>query len=299
MQKSRMKFELEPENRGMPDAALLDDLRGVACKLGKDYVTQDEYDEHGRWCAATFKKRCGSWCKAHELAGLRKIRNYDATAEDCVRDMERVAKKLGKATLTMSEYKRYGTFSDVLIQRRCGSWIAAIERAGLTASPLHHKRATDEQLFENLEHLWETLGRQPKRPDFVKPLSKHSYDVYPRRFGSFRKALEAFVASFGSHESQQSEEPTKETTVGSPPVAVSKRHRTSRAISWRVRFLVMRRDHFRCRICGTSPATKPGTVLVVDHIVPWDDGGETVMENLQTLCEPCNGGKSNLPMNAR
>ena len=60
----------------------------------------------------------------------------------------------------------------------------------------------------------------------------------------------------------------------------------------------MRRDDFKCRICGTSPAVKPGTLLVVDHIVPWSNGGETVMENLQTLCEPCNGGKSNLPMNA-
>ena len=65
-----------------------------------------------------------------------------------------------------------------------------------------------------------------------------------------------------------------------------------------MRFLVMQRDDFKCRICGTSPALKPGMILEVDHIVPWTVGGETVMENLQTLCEPCNGGKSNLPMNA-
>ena len=36
--------------------------------------------------------------------------------------------------------------------------------------------------------------------------------------------------------------------------------------------------------------------MEIDHIVPWADGGETVMENLQLLCERCNGGKSNLPM---
>jgi 5-methylcytosine-specific restriction endonuclease McrA len=60
--------------------------------------------------------------------------------------------------------------------------------------------------------------------------------------------------------------------------------------------MVMRRDDFKCCICGANPALRPGTVLVVDHVHPWIEGGETVMENLQTLCEPCNGGKSDLSM---
>jgi 5-methylcytosine-specific restriction endonuclease McrA len=56
----------------------------------------------------------------------------------------------------------------------------------------------------------------------------------------------------------------------------------------------MRRDGFRCRHCGRSPATSPGTVLVIDHIVPWSQWGETEYDNLQTLCVECNGGKSDL-----
>ena len=39
-------------------------------------------------------------------------------------------------------------------------------------------------------------------------------------------------------------------------------------------------------------------ILEVDHIVPWDKGGETVMENLQTLVKQINIGKSNLAMHA-
>lgn len=73
-------------------------------------------------------------------------------------------------------------------------------------------------------------------------------------------------------------------------------HKTSRNVSWRLRFLVMRRDSFKCQLCGLSPAMKHGTVLVVDHVVPWASGGETTMDNLQTLCEQCNGGKSNLSL---
>ena len=40
--------------------------------------------------------------------------------------------------------------------------------------------------------------------------------------------------------------------------------------------------------------TNPGVELKVDHVVPWSDGGETVLDNLQLLCQKCNGGKSNL-----
>jgi 5-methylcytosine-specific restriction endonuclease McrA len=58
----------------------------------------------------------------------------------------------------------------------------------------------------------------------------------------------------------------------------------------------MRRDNFKCRITGRSPATNQDVILEVDHITPWDKGGETVIENLQTLAKDINIGKSNLDM---
>ena len=58
----------------------------------------------------------------------------------------------------------------------------------------------------------------------------------------------------------------------------------------------MRRDNFKCCVTGRSPATDPNVILEVDHIVPWDKGGETVLENLQTLTKEINIGKSNLDM---
>lgn len=59
----------------------------------------------------------------------------------------------------------------------------------------------------------------------------------------------------------------------------------------RLRTDILRRDGHRCRMCGASPGT--GATLHVDHIIPVSRGGTTVPENLQTLCQTCNLGKSN------
>ncbi len=291
-----MKFELAPYNWGLSDDVLLDDLRAVAHKLGKASVTKEEYNKLGRLSASALQKRFGSWCKAHELAGLHKNRNYDATAEDCINDLKVVAAKLGKTTMAFSEYQPLGRYNLTLISRRCGSFRSALERAGLAPSPLAREKLTDEQLFENLEHLWEALGRQPTRDDYFKPLSRYSYTPYIRRFGSYRKALEAFVASVEAEPAAVEEESLIAVSIDTGPLAPPVRHKTSRSVSWRMKFLVMQRDGFKCRFCGAAPTLKPGTVLVIDHMKPWESGGETVIENLQTLCEPCNGGKSNLPL---
>jgi len=71
-------------------------------------------------------------------------------------------------------------------------------------------------------------------------------------------------------------------------------HKTTRDINLRLRFLIMKRDNFKCCICGRSPATTPNLELHIDHIKPWSKGGETVPENLQTLCSDCNLGKSDI-----
>lgn len=71
-------------------------------------------------------------------------------------------------------------------------------------------------------------------------------------------------------------------------------HHTTRSISQRIRYKVLSRDNFKCCACGASPAKDPSVELHVDHIIPWSKGGETTIDNLQTLCSKCNLGKSDL-----
>lgn len=68
--------------------------------------------------------------------------------------------------------------------------------------------------------------------------------------------------------------------------------KSSRVISDKLRYQVLKRDSFKCCACGASPAKDPSVELHIDHIIPWSKGGETVEENLQTLCSKCNLGKS-------
>lgn len=56
-----------------------------------------------------------------------------------------------------------------------------------------------------------------------------------------------------------------------------------------IRIKVFERDNYTCRICGAGRHS--GDQLHVDHIQPISAGGRSVMDNLQTLCAPCNLGK--------
>lgn len=57
-----------------------------------------------------------------------------------------------------------------------------------------------------------------------------------------------------------------------------------------LRYDIMKRDGFRCVICGKT--AEDGVKLHVDHIKPISKGGLTVPDNLRTLCQDCNLGKS-------
>ena len=193
-----------------------------------------------------------------------------------------------------------GKYPRDLFFRRFGTWNGALEAADL--KPImpkgqgNNRKITEYQCFEEIERIWVELGRQPTTTDIKKGVSKFSLHAYERRFGSWRKALEFFVAYMnGEREVEQPTENEVDVQEKSiQPQAENKDkivHKTKRDIPLRTRFLVMKRDDFKCCMCGRSPATTHGLEIQVDHIIPWAKGGESIMENLHTLCRDCNEGK--------
>lgn len=257
-----MNFELETYHRNIPDSELVTDLQRVASELRE--------------------------------------RAY----------LQHVAPELRKKSVTAREYDEMGTFCSSALARRFGSWNAALEKAGLQETG-RAKVIPDEELFRNLEEIWTRLGRQPRCDELTNKVSTYSKGTYVGRFGGWRKALEAFISYVNNEERAAANDeieslkvepiPTRKTprTIKGGKASLSSgsaesRQQGPRNINWRLRFIVMRRDAFKCKVCGRTPATDSTVILHVDHIEAWSKGGRTVLENLQTLCSICNIGKSDL-----
>jgi len=213
---------------------------------------------------------------------LSRVSGQQVSNADLLDDLRRVAASLGKTTVGQKEYRPLGRFDDSTTTRRFGSWNRALKAAGLTIS--NEVDLSDEQLFENILALWQHYGRQPRRRELALPPSRISQSPYKRRFRSWTIALETFVAYANAAEGAGA--PGDVARAESEPA-----RRTSRDPSLRLRFQVLQRDRFACRSCGASPAIQAGVELHLDHVKPWSKGGETVLENLQTFCRPCNLGK--------
>jgi hypothetical protein len=56
-----------------------------------------------------------------------------------------------------------------------------------------------------------------------------------------------------------------------------------------LRFEILKRDDYRCQMCGVT--AKDGATLEIDHIHPVSRGGTNEPDNLQVLCRDCNAGK--------
>jgi hypothetical protein len=205
--------------------------------------------------------------------------NRDIKDDELLNDLKRVAKLLNKKSITQKEYNENGKFTHGTLCTRFGSWNNSLEKAGLKVS--REMFIPNEILFENLERVWRTIGRQPTYTEMRKPLSDYSVSVYERRFGGWTKACIKFIKlKEGDLEFEK--------VVRENKPLLNKRY-----ISEKKRLKVLKRDNYKCQKCGRSPATHRELFLHIDHIKPFTKGGDNSVENLQTLCNKCNLGKNN------
>lgn len=286
-----MKFELERLPRNKDQENILDELRRVANLLRKQSITTTDLAQHGKVYPHTVIKRFGNWNTALSQAGLLPTKRAKYTDDEVISQIKRVAKLLNKKTLTQEEFdNNSNSLKQAVAVRRFKSWNNALKKAGLDES--HYCKLTDEDYFKNLEEMWIKLGRQPKYSEVIKSFSRYSSGAYEYHFGSWGKALLAFIEY--KQKAPLSISTRKQRYDNFEKRKIDVRHKTTRNIPPRLWIKVLKRDGFKCVKCGRTPAIVPGTILQVDHIIPYSKGGETILENLQTLCKKCNLGKGNL-----
>jgi hypothetical protein len=270
------------------DESLLNEIRRVAALVTNGQLTTTEFVRHSKVHWTTLRTRFGSWRRALEAAGCSNRFDDSSerwTREEIIEAIKSTARQLDRPYVTMREVQCHTGITSRPVLRTFGTFRNALTASGLSQSR-GGRRYTDEECFENLLQLWTSLGRQPFYSDLKSQLSRVGPKAYISRWGSWRKAIAAFVERVNAD---------TEPPVPVVPQVVTdlsnQRKQTSRAVPLGLRYAVLRRDRFRCILCGRSPATDIGVCLHVDHIHPWSLGGETVLENLRSLCEDCNLGK--------
>lgn len=301
-----MKFELNPYYKNISKEELIEDLQMVAKKLDKCYLSRSEYEKNGKYSATPYISKFGSWLDACKIAGLKTARCKQdylrITDDDLLIDMILVSKGLNSKTISTKDYSEHGKYKVQTILSRFSKWSEALIKANLEQTGF--KLISDIDLFDEIEKMWIQKGAQPTTTDLKNGLSEYSLNTYTRRFGGWRAALSAFIDYININEDYEND--TQEETNGiansnkkqnllkNVKEDISPRRRTNRDINLRLRFRVMQRDNFKCCACGKSPAKDPSVELHVDHIIPWSKDGETIANNLQTLCSKCNLGKSDM-----
>lgn len=241
---------------------------------------------------------------------FRRKRTDTISEDKKLEELENVARYFNYTEFSWRDFNKISNISASAIKVHFGSWKKALtalklhlQRKGLDLSPrpfAPQRIYSNEDLFNEMERIWQIVGQRPSRVEWERSNPKISITAYKKRFGSWTNACEKFIeykigGEIFSHDFILPERPEilKEVKNNGKKYSQEK----IRDVSLRLRLAVLTRDNFRCVYCGKSPATNRGTRLHIDHIIPFSKGGTSTLENLQTLCEECNLGKSNQDIN--
>ena len=217
-------------------------------------------------------------------------------------ELEKAAKHFNYIEFGYREFSEVADVSGGLVKKRYGGWKKGLEalrkrlqEKGLDLSPRPHspnRIYSDKELFEEMARVWQKVGQRPSKTEWEMSEPRISYPCYKKRFGGWTNACVKFIEyKMGTDILADDFVITNDEVSGNKKIEYKRE--ISRDVPLGLRLKILSRDNFRCIFCGKSPATDFGTKLHIDHVVPFSKGGKSILENLQTLCEECNLGKSN------
>jgi hypothetical protein len=187
----------------------------------------------------------------------------NSSDQELLDDLKKVADQIGMDKVKIDQYDQKGKFHSATLRKRFGTWNKTLEKAGLKIAV--KQNISEEELFENIEEVWIKLGRQPLYKEIKYPLSKYSTRPYEKKFGTWRKALEAFIEYIDSgNEKFQETEENEQDERNFDVLEITTKHKTKRNISERLKVQVLMRDGNKCKLCGV---TVTGEDIHFDHII--------------------------------
>ena len=223
-----------------------------------------------------------------------------------IEELEKVAQQHNYLEFSSDDFSKNSSISVGTVKNEFGSWHKALsilkerlKEKGLDLIPRQSRShlipLTDKDLFEEMERIWNQLGHRPSCVEWKNSKHKITLGTYRYRFNGWANACLKFIEyKMGTNIVVTDENVVKQAVVLREDVREQIEYRVSktRVVPASVRVRILDRDNFRCVFCGRSPATDPGIKLHIDHKIPFSKGGRTTIDNLQTLCQDCNLGKS-------
>jgi hypothetical protein len=147
----------------------------------------------------------------------------------------------------------------------------------------HEIRAASRVRPERMAAIWENSGE-----DFVVVNDLKQLFIFLHLGGN--ALVEHATADRHLHDIVKPESSVRSGNSGFRAVADIPESEFARAPTPKQRMRILKRDSYRCRICGRRSSDHVDVELHVHHIRPWARGGLTEDENLITLCHTCHRG---------
>lgn len=286
-----MNFELNRLSNYFDDE-IIKEIQRVDLIVNKSVLTKKDFSSHSRVHYNTIIRKFGDWKTALSKAGISNKYSGRSVTEkqriqlgkkisddEILNELKKIAHQLGRDELAIEDINSNSNIiSPYILRSRFGSFKAAIVEASLKITQ-HGKRYSDIECFENLLKTWTYFGRQPTHEEMKKSPSMVGPKAYVKRFGSWKKAIETFIQTVNSGNSLELQIPKLERAAkiissNGANMIVSKEDR--REIPLGLRFKIFKRDSFKCKICGRSPAKNFEIELHIDHLIPFTKGGKTI-----------------------
>ena len=224
--------------------------------------------------------------------------------EEMLDELEKAAKVFNYIEFGWRDFNKVANISANPVKKEFDGWKKALaalrvylKSKGMELSPRKvppNRIHSDKEMFEQMGKIWRKLGHRPSRTEWEIAKPKIHYNTYKQRFGGWQNACLQFIKYKMGEDVEIDEGKEKkyfQTNVKKREIKYNPGD--TRTIPDGLRLKIFARDNFCCVFCGRSPATDFGLKLHVDHIKPFSQGGKSTEDNLQTLCQNCNLGKSN------
>jgi len=308
--KPQKTIVLKPQKQVLTDEQLFSEIKRVWNILNRR-PTYKEFRNNSSFGTSVYETRFGKWTKAIEEFCIKNEgyksnpigKSFKVTKELLLDELKQIKKEKNIEVLEYKDYIKYGgRYSIATFQNYFGSWKNSLQLVGIKPGSEWTKAPDKELLFDELQRVWEDLGRQPLYREWNE-LAKYTRYIYNRKFGGWNKAIHAFI----DNREETSDDPgikitEKEIVLDNIIEIINPENtnivktitmQTPRGVAPKLRFRVFVRDKFTCQYCKRTKE-EDGVKLQPDHIIPYSKGGETVFENLITACWDCNIGKSDL-----